>query len=329
MYMNRLHYRNFVYSIIVLTAVLMFAAFFLLQRIWPLLTNTFQPTFRNIVDACGCSQFITGTSFSWPLMIGGIALAVFSILTVVAVIKSTRMFFRTRRFEATLQSTVISTSHSKGITIYRSQVPQALAVCIGYLKPRIYVTQELENLLSPFELWAVIRHELDHATHRDPLYQFVLTTLQTFFPFLGNVFQHYRSLPELAADEAIHDDGALKRALVKMLEVDTTQSQLAATFFSTAELRINRLLGTPLQRPPLVWLVGFMVLLSTGLSLSYQAVAREDVQHTALSACMAEQPICQEVMTRSQDPSATMLPPEGFMSPDAQSQPFMNILTTE
>ncbi len=328
--MNRLQYRNFVYSISGLVVMIVVATLFLFQRMWPFISSALRPTFRNFADACGCSQFVSATTFSWPILLSLLGLALIGLLILKAIVQSVQMFVRTYTFEKTLRLTVVNSTESKGIKIYRSTAAQPLAVCVGLITPRIYITKELETLLSPVELWAVIRHELDHAIHRDPLYRFILNSLQAFFPLFGRVFQHYQALPELAADEAIADDTALQRALIKILEANTTEPKLAATFFSVAELRINRLLGTPTQRPTSRWLVIFMVLFVGSLTASYQAIAKEDIQQTALSACMAEQPICQEIMTHATGIQATVLPEdEVFMSPNAQSQPFMNILTTE
>lgn len=306
--MNRLHYRNFVYSIVGLTAVIVSAALFVFTQMWPFMVSTLRPTLRNFADACGCAQYVPSTTFSWPIVLSSMGVLIIGLLIIAALVKSVRMFVRTYQFEKTLRSTIIGSTESKGIKIYRSNASQPLAVCIGLRRPRIYVTTSLEALLSPVELWAVIRHELDHAIHRDPLYRFVLNSVQVFFPFFGKMFAHYQALPELAADEAIADDAALQRALIKILEADSTQPELAATFFSAAELRINRLLGNPAQRPTSRWLVIFMVLFVSSLALSYQAIAKEDIQQTALSACMAEQPICQEIMTQAIDLQATELP---------------------
>lgn len=306
--MNRLHYRNFVYSIVSLTAVIVLAALFVFTRMWPFMLSALRPTIRNFADACGCSQYVSSATFSWPIVLSSIGVLVISLFTITALVKSIRMFVRTYQFEKTLRSTIVNSTESKGIKIYRSNASQPLAVCIGLRTPRIYVTTSLEALLSPVELWAVIRHELDHAIHKDPLYRFILNSVQVFFPGFGKIFTHYQALPELAADEAIADDTALQRALVKILEADSTQLKLAATFFSAAELRINRLLGNPIQRPTSRWLVIFMVLFISSLTLSYQAIAKEDIQQTALSACMAEQLICQEIMTHATDIQATVLP---------------------
>lgn len=306
--MNRLHYRNFVYSIVGLTAVIILAALFVFSRMWPFMLSALRPTLRNFADACGCSQYVTSATFSWPIVLSSIGVIIISALIILALAKSIRMFIRTYQFEKTLRSTVVNSTESKGIKIYRSNATQPLAVCIGLFTPRIYITTSLEELLSPVELWAVIRHELDHAIHRDPLYRFIVNSVQVFFPGFRKMFAHYQALPELAADEAIADDTALQRALIKMLEADTIQPKLAATFFSAAELRINRLLGNPASRPTSRWLVIFMVLFIGSITISYQAIAKEDIQQTALSACMAEQPICQEIMTQATDLQATVLP---------------------
>ena len=79
------------------------------------------------------------------------------------------------------------------------------AFTAGWLRPRIYVAQELASALSPDELAAVLAHEGAHAARRDPLRLSILRFLgHTLFwiPVLRRLAQDCADEAEVRADDA-------------------------------------------------------------------------------------------------------------------------------
>ncbi len=62
-----------------------------------------------------------------------------------------------------------------GVEYITSAAPSAF--CAGALRPRVYITDSLVQLLNPLALAAVIAHERAHARRRDPLRRSLLAAL--------------------------------------------------------------------------------------------------------------------------------------------------------
>lgn len=89
------------------------------------------------------------------------------------------------------------------VLVFEGERPDAF--CAGYLRPRIYVSRAVLELLEPEELEAVISHERHHRDRRDPLRLLVIRSLADalfFMPWLRRLGDRYAALAELAADEA-------------------------------------------------------------------------------------------------------------------------------
>jgi Zn-dependent protease with chaperone function len=79
------------------------------------------------------------------------------------------------------------------------------AFCAGALRPRVYVTDSLVDLLQPSALAAVIAHEQAHARRRDPLRRSMLAALSALFldaPWVLWLRSHHRENAEISADRA-------------------------------------------------------------------------------------------------------------------------------
>lgn len=97
----------------------------------------------------------------------------------------------------------------------------APAFTVGWLRPRIFVAQEIEEVLGPDELTAVLAHEGAHAARRDPLRLSLLRFLScTFFwiPALRRLADDCADEAEILADDhASHDRPlALASALLSL-----------------------------------------------------------------------------------------------------------------
>ena len=89
------------------------------------------------------------------------------------------------------------------VTVAADERPEAF--CMGYLRPRIYVSTGALDGLSEDELAAVLAHERHHLVRRDPLRLLVgraAAEALFFLPPLRRLLGRYLALAELAADEA-------------------------------------------------------------------------------------------------------------------------------
>ncbi len=294
---NRGKFITFVYSsvaVVVLTVTAVFSVAF--EMLGIVFNRATTAAVGHVVDTCGCSQSLTTINPATFIMIG---LTVLAILAVVIIIlgRIIRALLVTRRLEKELRSNSIRTTVIGGIQIHRTQFDKPIAVCIGIWKPRIYVSTTLEEVLSGFELWAVLRHELAHAKGFDPIHRLLLRSIQPLFPGTKTIVNHIESLAEIAADESVGDDAMLSRALGKVLEFSQNSAGLAATFFSPTQLRINRLIGESVPRPRFTPLLGVVITLALVLGATYTAAAQSDNSQEVLSTCIQEQPMCVDVIS--------------------------------
>ncbi len=129
------------------------------------------------------------------------------------------------------------------------------AFCAGLLRPRVVVSSALVDGLEPDELRAAIAHELEHARLRVPLLQaLAAVAARTLFwlPVLGDLFDRFLLLSELAADRAAAAEtspGALAGALLGVAAPTPAGAVGMADF---ADARIDRLAEPDAPLPPLV-----------------------------------------------------------------------------
>lgn len=104
---------------------------------------------------------------------------------------------------------------------YLINSPKPFAFCLGIIKPKIYVSKALIDIMNIQELETILHHEKYHLKHRDTLTMFFAvfgTSLFPFFPILSDFVHNYRIERELRADkEAIHKTGS-SRLLVSVLK---------------------------------------------------------------------------------------------------------------
>jgi len=139
-----------------------------------------------------------------------------------------------------------------------------VAFCAGALRPRVVLSAELVQLLSPDELDAVLIHEQDHARRREPL---VRAACQAgaealfYVPLVGWWSQRHAAGAELRADRAaIRRVGARPVAGALLALGSGGGSAGSAAFTGAGPLRVAQVLGDPLPRPaPHLSLVGISV----------------------------------------------------------------------
>lgn len=132
----------------------------------------------------------------------------------------------------------------------------AYAFCGGLIRPRIYLSRGLVELLTTEELEAVLRHERHHLTRRDPLRYFLtdlLERLAPFFPILTTMGHRVRITTELAADQAALRAASVENlasALVKVMRAGAPIApQGAIAALSATDARVAALLGGQVAIP--------------------------------------------------------------------------------
>ena len=129
------------------------------------------------------------------------------------------------------------------------------AFCLGWWRPRIWLTAGLLDLLSDDELAAVLAHEARHLRQRDPLQLMIGRTLKSaffFLPAIADLATAAELQQEVAADQAaiaaVNGDLPLLRALHKLIKknaVDVLPQVAAYSPFNVTEARLRRLLYPP------------------------------------------------------------------------------------
>jgi Zn-dependent protease with chaperone function len=138
------------------------------------------------------------------------------------------------------------------------------AFCAGTLRPRVYVTDSLVELLSPPELAAVIAHERAHAQRRDPLQRSLLAALSDLLlnaPWVLWLRHRQREQAEISADRAasaLAGPDAVANALSSLMEATEPRTEAGSTGV-TSRLELSRITTSAVATA-----AGFVVLL--GLS---------------------------------------------------------------
>jgi len=91
----------------------------------------------------------------------------------------------------------------QGVACITSVAPAAF--CAGAIRPRVYVTDSLVDLLDPSALAAVIAHEQAHAQRRDPLRRSLLAALSDLLlraPWVLWLRNRHNEQAEISADRA-------------------------------------------------------------------------------------------------------------------------------
>lgn len=133
--------------------------------------------------------------------------------------------------------------------------------CLGFWRPRIWLTAELIDLLSNEELAAVLAHEVHHYRQRDPLRLLISRASRSaffFLPLMGDLARAAQLQQEVAADQAaiahLGSDLPLLCALQKLLQRNVNEAELSAAAaynpFTVTEARLQRLIYTA---PPIFW----------------------------------------------------------------------------
>jgi beta-lactamase regulating signal transducer with metallopeptidase domain len=150
---------------------------------------------------------------------------------------------------------------------------------IGWLRPAILVPASTMTGLSPWQLDAILAHELAHVRRHDylvNLFQAAVETLLFYHPAVWWLSNEVRRERECCCDdlavELCGDRLSYARALADLegLRLSPSRLAMAADGGSLVD-RVRRLVGAPVRRSRRSWLVGLLALalLPAGLALRW------------------------------------------------------------
>lgn len=137
------------------------------------------------------------------------------------------------------------------VTVFEDRLP--LAFTAGFLKPRVFLSTKLVDILDEGELRAVVFHETHHQESRDPLKGLAISFLSDFLFFLPVsrfIKKAYSLTAEMTADaHSIGLDADPADLAGSLLKVQKLSGPAASWFFDPATERAKHLLGQPARIP--------------------------------------------------------------------------------
>lgn len=213
-----------------------------------------------------------------------------------------RLFWPLRELPPARLQALLTTYNLTTEDVVYLNLPATHAFCLGFWRPRIWLTAGLTNLLTDDELAAVLAHEAYHCRRRDPLRLLLSRAVKSaffFLPLVGNLAKLAELQQEIAADQAVietmGDDLPLLCSLQKLLTQGTLKNPLpraTVTPFNVTEARLRRLVY-PAESTPFSWRnslaswfinAGAVMFLYGIVLLSTQPV----IQHQEVGACLIE-----------------------------------------
>jgi len=168
-----------------------------------------------------------------------------------------------------------------------------IALCAGWLRPRVYVSTGVLDRLSDRELQAVLAHEGQHWALRDPLRLAVgrvLCQALFFLPAIGALHTEYADAAELTADAAalVALDGAGGPLASAMLTLGTVDGDGEDAI---SPRRVDALLGQPVRpEHPRLLLSGALITLAMLVALVWRASAGASIEASLNLPIASSQP---------------------------------------
>jgi BlaR1 peptidase M56 len=236
------------------TSVLGFALLSALRLVNPQL-----PTLHSALKACRAVTLSGQTAISLGVLtLTGVCLAVL----ILAVRSAVRHYRAQQLALENLHVQYNAVYRGVGLTVFTDEHPDAFSA--GLLKPRVYLSSGALQTLQPGELAAVTEHEFHHCERRDPLRMLIVHVLSDalfFLPVMRRMRERYRTLAELAADEAAVSKGACPGTLAAAMIAFAEGSRPGVV--GIAPERVDHLLGTTRRwNLPVVMLAGTLVTLA-------------------------------------------------------------------
>jgi Zn-dependent protease with chaperone function len=139
----------------------------------------------------------------------------------------------------------------ENVTVFEDRLP--LAFTAGFLKPRVFFSAKLVDILDEKELRAVILHESHHQRSKDPLKGLVVSFISDFLFFLPVsrlLKKTYHLTSEMTADAySVSSQGSPLDLVSSLLKVKRLNGPAASWFFDSTTERAKHLLGQPSRIP--------------------------------------------------------------------------------
>lgn len=190
-------------------------------------------------------------------MVGHLAIAIAMVLVVGIVVRTVSVLvvgvYQTRRLQAAAKTISVPLFDHAALPLVVQKVRliehgPPLALAAGLLRPQVYLSRSLIDLLSASELEAVVRHELIHVLRHDPLRILVMQSLRAALPVvpaLMFLFRVFDARKETEADALVSAQmgtpSPLASALLKLLNHSVSNRAWAG--LTPTEERIDYLVG--------------------------------------------------------------------------------------
>ena len=186
------------------------------------------------------------TSFNFLLNISaGVILFILLTYAFLGIKKTLRLILNSRKIIALLKIIKKTGTYH----VFRSE--DARVFTAGLFHPQIYLSQKLFEILTPYELQAVILHEQVHQRNFDPLKDIVIQTLFFItppFPYKKELLSKYRIIAEVACDEIVKNklrsQKPIVMAIVELMKAGALNPfPIAAANFTLQNERLQVLVG--------------------------------------------------------------------------------------
>ena len=171
----------------------------------------------------------------------------YSLFRAVSRISRTMTFVECARRNAVPSGNVPRVPSVENVVLFRDRSP--LAFSGGFLKPRIFLSTRLMEILDEKELRAVVLHESHHQRSKDPLKGLVVSFISDFLFFLpvsGFLKRTFHLASELTADaHSIRSRSDPLDLVSSLLKVQKVDGPAASWFFDPTTERAKQLLGQP------------------------------------------------------------------------------------
>lgn len=174
----------------------------------------------------------THEMLDWPLLLLAVIGAIgFGVL----IFRACHLLLSTRRWLREQESTAQKLSSSSHCAaLYRTNDSSSLLAVAGMFRPRIFLSADVADALTPQEADAAISHELAHVRSWDNLKQFLLKVVRAprWIRSLHELDHCWAQASEMAADEKALATGAsaldLSAALIKVARLGSMESNYGA-----------------------------------------------------------------------------------------------------
>lgn len=140
------------------------------------------------------------------------------------------------------------------IVVYKSEQPSAF--CIGIVRPKIFISSGMVQLLNKTEIEAVILHEEYHLRHKNNVMLFIFNTFSYilfFFPLIKDLKKQYEIYEEIEADKHaytyLNGNAPIINSLKKLLLYEEPALKYGFGFSKThdVEYRIRSIIQNRVQ----------------------------------------------------------------------------------